>query len=306
MNKAQKKEILGKLAAKLKEKGVGAAEVRALQASFTEVVKALNERLATQVLTKVETEVVVSNLADVVTDLRKNGMPITNLKDFPKELGVKLLEKPEWYKAPSDEVTIKNPEVTVKGIVKIEPQDQSGMMSFLADAFGALIGFLGKLATKTFTVTHEAGDYLKPQLVVLFDARTGTAVDLEKLFNVTSIVQPPSISLAAGGATAISFKGSSGITGGNLTIATAGTRQQLPNIPCRAVIIQADEGNSLLNASTSVAVVVGDSSVVAASGSRKGYAIYATQSETFNVANANMLYVDTTDNNAKLSYIILQ
>lgn len=92
-------------------------------------------------------------------------------------------------------------------------------------------------------------------------------------------------------------------TGGTVTVTTAGTRVQLPNIRCKKVIIQAHETNgNLVNGGT---IVIGGSDVVAASATRNGYAIYATQSQIFELTNLNLLYIDSTDDLAKVTYIIL-
>lgn len=88
---------------------------------------------------------------------------------------------------------------------------------------------------------------------------------------------------------------------GTVTVTTAGTRVQLPNVPCKKVLIQCHESNGSL--SNGGSVTIGGSGVVAALVSRRGYTIYPTQSQEFLVTNLNKLYVDSLDNGAKITYI---
>lgn len=88
------------------------------------------------------------------------------------------------------------------------------------------------------------------------------------------------------------------------TVTTAGTPVQLSasSVPCKRVWIQAYESNGLLNGAATVVVCVGNATVVAAAGSRTGRALTPTEGDWFEVSNLNLLYIDATDNLAKVSY----
>ena len=90
--------------------------------------------------------------------------------------------------------------------------------------------------------------------------------------------------------------GNSSAGSGNQTIVTAGTAVQLESdTSCVRVFVQALETNSGV-------VVVGDSNVDAAEGSRRGLALYAGQGDWFNVSNLNLLYIDSTQSGDKVHY----
>lgn len=91
-----------------------------------------------------------------------------------------------------------------------------------------------------------------------------------------------------------------GVGTGTTTVTTAGTRVQLPNIPCKRVRIQSHAGNGDLT--NGGLIVVGDANVVAAVSGRRGSAYYATQGDWFNVKNLNQLWVDSMDNLAIIIY----
>ena len=82
---------------------------------------------------------------------------------------------------------------------------------------------------------------------------------------------------------------------GTATVTTAGTRVQLPDVSCKRVFIQAHESNA-------GTIVVGGSTVVAALSGRRGFALYSTQGEWFNVNNLSLLWIDATANNDKINY----
>ena len=94
----------------------------------------------------------------------------------------------------------------------------------------------------------------------------------------------------------------SSVSDGTQTVTTLGTRVQLSasSVPCKRVWVQSYESNgSLTNGGL---VVVGGSGVVAASGTRNGYALYPTQGAWFEVNNLNLLYIDSVDNGANVAY----
>jgi len=90
---------------------------------------------------------------------------------------------------------------------------------------------------------------------------------------------------------------SSTVGSGTTTIASLGVAVQVSatSVACRRVWVGAHESNT-------GTVVVGDSNVVAASVGRRGSPLYPTQGDYFNIANLNLLYVDSTANGDKINY----
>ena len=91
--------------------------------------------------------------------------------------------------------------------------------------------------------------------------------------------------------------GSPTITANVLNVTTAGARVQLPNVNCKEVTIIAKSGNS----STS-SIYLGGSNV---SSSVYGAALGPKDSITLKVSNANILWIDASENGIGISYIIL-
>lgn len=92
------------------------------------------------------------------------------------------------------------------------------------------------------------------------------------------------------------------IVSGTKTVTTAGTAVQITatSTPTGIVWVAADLGNTN-------PVVVGDSSVVAASGSMQGIVLTpGNNSIPVNVNNLNLLWVDSQTNGDKLTYSYLQ
>lgn len=88
---------------------------------------------------------------------------------------------------------------------------------------------------------------------------------------------------------------SSSVGDGTTTVTTAGTRVNLPNVAVKKVVIQAHETNL-------GTIVVGGATCVAATSGRRGTALFATQSQVFEVNNLNLLYIDSTSNGDKINY----
>jgi len=196
------------------------------------------------------------------------------------------------------------PSVKIEGAVEVRTSQKelAQMMSFQTSLTKTFVQFLSKLFTATIKVTQADEDYRKPQSIVIIDPQTGLPADLDTIFQPRILSQGMNISVGSGGASLITVKGSASLRGQTVTITTAGTRVQLPNLPCRSLLLQAHEGNASIGSGG--VVVVGASDVVAASGSRNGIAIYATNSQRFDVGNANMLYVDATENGCKVTFTI--
>lgn len=96
----------------------------------------------------------------------------------------------------------------------------------------------------------------------------------------------------------VTLEGNTAVGDGRQSVTTAGSRVQLStsSVACKRVVVQALETNT-------GTVVVGGATVVAAAGSRQGYAIYPTQSVLLTVSNLNLIYLDSTANGDVVHYI---
>lgn len=83
---------------------------------------------------------------------------------------------------------------------------------------------------------------------------------------------------------------------GSLTITTAGTRVQLPNISCKVLTIQASETNTEM-------IVLGGTLVVANKNTRKGIFLTPTQSISVNPQNLNQYYIDAVSSGDSINYV---
>lgn len=110
-----------------------------------------------------------------------------------------------------------------------------------------------------------------------------------------TVVQPVGSSLHTVVDQTPSPLGNGAVISGTVTIITAGTAVQLPNISCKRVRITAHEGNGGV-------VLVGDSSVVAALVGRTGIPYFPTQGDWHNVSNLNLLFIDSTASGDKITY----
>jgi hypothetical protein len=91
----------------------------------------------------------------------------------------------------------------------------------------------------------------------------------------------------------VSVVGSSINVSNVLNVTIAGTRVQLPDISCREITIIARSNNTGI-------IYVGDSLV---SSSRFGIELSAKEKITFNVANANQIWIDASVSGEGISYI---
>jgi hypothetical protein len=89
--------------------------------------------------------------------------------------------------------------------------------------------------------------------------------------------------------------GSAQITANVLNVPTAGTRVQLPNIPCREVTVIAKRANT-------GSIFVGGATV---SATVYGSDMSARDSFTFRVSNANMIWIDASISGEGISYVAL-
>lgn len=125
-------------------------------------------------------------------------------------------------------------------------------------------------------------------------------IELDKNVNTNKITVPVTMYDSNGNVVSPATSGSTSFGNGSATITTAGTRIQLPSQACKSILIQSHESNG--NLTNGGAVVIGGSTVVASLSTRSGYAIYPTQSQSFNISNLNQIYIDSVDNNAIVTY----
>lgn len=249
--------------------------------------KALMEELAgvlsKSFVTKVEPEVRVINQEDaskaLIAYLQKNGLQI---------------EKPKWWKP----VKINIPD-------RIKADIDSSVIiaigSILATFLGELMRGLIQLSAKTFTMRLTPEHYVTPQQVVLINPRTGQPMAPEDMGS--GIINVAPAYAASGGPTHVGIRGSTHITDGTVTVAVAGTRQQLPDVPCARVFVQAHPANGELDPPNGATVVIGGDSVIADASTRRGLALFSTQWQEFRVDNLKRLYIDATFAGAKINYI---
>lgn len=86
-----------------------------------------------------------------------------------------------------------------------------------------------------------------------------------------------------------------GVGDGNGYVDVAGIPEQLPDVTCKRVFIQAHTNNE-------DAIAIGSASVVAALDGRKGLILESSQGEWFNVNNLNLLYIDAVTAGFKYHY----
>jgi len=227
---------------------------------------------------------------------RIENLKIPEYLKFPKTIKI---EKPDWWKEP--QVIVKPPEVEVKvPEIKI-PEIKVPITEVDLKALGELPKAIKEAILRTDR---------EPLPVVLIDPERMTKYRAE----MTAIARAPENIRAKGntskngtgtdyyllldedGHLQVDVLSGGGVGDGTLTISTAGTRVQLPNISCKKVFIQAHESNT-------GTIVVGGSTCVAALEGRRGIALYPSQGQWFEVNNLNLLYVDATDNNDKITYI---
>lgn len=285
MNKKpiDKKAVLQKLAARLKGKnGATPDELKALNGRFDVLVKALSERLTTQIITKVGPSVIVDNLEKEFLALREKGLPISNIKDLSINIG--SITKPEWYKEAPEEVSI-------KGSVRVEPQDQTDVMKFVTDVAASLVEFFGKLAAGTFRTRMSDEDFLKPQTFALYNPYTKKYVDPERLLNIINVNQGGVSSFGGGSG---GYQPSGFLGSGQATVTTAGTRVQLPPATGISVTVKAKAGNA-------GSVFVGGPNVSAST----GFILAAGESASFDVSNLSLVWLDAATNGDGVSYLYI-
>jgi hypothetical protein len=89
--------------------------------------------------------------------------------------------------------------------------------------------------------------------------------------------------------------GSESIVGNLLSVTTAGTAVQFPNIPCRKLLIIARRANTGY-------IYIGGSTVTS---SAYGAELLSRDSIQLEVSNANLIYINSTVNGEGVSYIAI-
>ncbi len=160
--------------------GESNADIVRLEKKFDAVLKLMNERMATQLLTKIEKHVMVDNLDKALAEVTK---AIEKHKTIiPKSIEVVQNERPKWYKDPlphPKSIKVDNT-VEVKGRVKSDI-DWGAFGSVINIAFQGLFEFLNKYAQKTFRIMPAKEHYTTPQMVVITDPKTGRPMSLKDI-----------------------------------------------------------------------------------------------------------------------------
>lgn len=226
---------------------------------------------------------------------------VVNPTEFPKEMNVSNLPK---------EIGVNNFPDSFKAEVDFPDEYRVRGWKSLVSEIGLVKAFLRVISKKFESVDFSKLKAVVSGRVAITNKEASEAIpvrlvsaDLQRFYDAMFSV------LGSGGPiasdetlseilVAIQALGSTGATSvgdGTATVTTAGTRVQLPSQACKKVIIQTLETNTGI-------IVVGGSTVVAAAGSRRGVALFATQSQAFEVSNLDLLYIDSTVNGEKINF----
>jgi hypothetical protein len=194
-------------------------------------------------------------------------------------------------------VEIQNPTTEIKAEIVNFPEQKAdtSVVETILFTFTEMVRFLTASFKKVFKVRLEADHYKTPQMVVLYDARTKKPANLEEL-GFGAISMSRIFSSGGGGPSSIAIRGANGVGDSTITLATAGTRQQLPDINCSRVYVQA----SMENVGE---VVIGGDTVVASAGTRRGLMLSSTQWAEFKVDKLSRLWIDGTSTGDKITLV---
>lgn len=227
-------------------------------------------------------------MEDVLLELKKEIRESKRLD--MKEL---IKEAPDWYKNAPDEVSIKNEVVVLRNQVE-RKEDVGILQALLGTFFSSIVDFFSKLQKSTYTARMIPEHYATPQSFIMIDPTTMKPLDPKNIgFGTMQQVYNTSL---AGRASEVGIKGANTIGDGQATVATAGTRFQLPDVACSRVLIQAHPDNT-------GDMVVGGAAVVANSATRRGLALFSSQWSEFSVNNLSKLWIDSTASGDKINYI---
>lgn len=295
--KALREKFLTLLRENVGGKGASEKEIAVLNRKFDDVLKIFNDAITTQVITKVSPEVTITNLEKQLKHaFGEKSVLVTALTSEFEKLSKALTEKPDWYVAPHKSVKIEGPvESVVKGPIQVV-KDDSTVIAALAAMFQSLMEGLKVLANRTVKIMPIAESYTIPQYVMLVDPANGAPVRPEEIGKTPVAGGMGTAIAASGGPTHVGARGADAFNDGQQTVTTAGTRVQLADdAECFQVTIQAHPDNA-------GDIVVGGASVVAASGTRRGLALFGSQWHTFKVSNLNQIWLDATSDGDKVNY----
>lgn len=116
------------------------------------------------------------------------------------------------------------------------------------------------------------------------------------VFLITASVKALAVSQVDSNGNPVTPVGSATTVGdGRKIVTAAGTAENFASQACKYVIIVGLPGNTN-------GVVIGGSTVVAATGTRRGVVLYAEQSQRFDVTNMNLLWIDSITNGEGVAF----
>ena len=167
--------------------------------------------------------------------------------------------------------------------IKVVQVDQAGAFLTgnavtIADNGNAVEGALADAAI----ITNAPGSISGKLRGIVSLLAAGIAVTLGST-TLTATVQPAGVAA---------------VVSGRQVVTTAGTAVQLSAQACKSVALTAAAANTGV-------VVLGDSTVVAAAGTRKGLPLAAGDTAITSVSNMNLLWMDSTVNGEGVSWLVL-
>lgn len=259
--------------------------------------KELSQRISTQVINQVPSELVIKNLNDELLTFAKQFALLNEkgAQDISAAIIKSVNARPEWADNLVKKLNEKH-DVEVKNIVKVK--EDGTIAGTLTALFASLAGLLVRLANRTVSIMGKPEHYTTPQFVMIVDPASGRPVRPDEIgkapipgagFGGTAIA-------ASGGPTHVGARGANSFNDGQKAVTTAGTPVQLAaDTECSRVVIQAHPANV-------GDIVIGGASVVAASGTRRGLSLYGSQWAEFKVANLNQIWLDATSDGDKVNY----
>lgn len=263
--------------------------------------KKINQKQSKNIIVNesiVKNEISLENLQKCLTEIFvKHSKEINSIVDktlkqqteeFKKnqELLIKILIKNNIYNSKKEFIYSKSE--------KQKKEDISTISSLATVFLESIISFFTKLQRLTHSVKLNPEHYGTPQAVILIDPRTMKSLDPKEI-GLGTMQQVINQSMA-GRSSEVAIRGANTINDGQVSIPTAGTRVQLPDVPCSKVYIQSHPSNT-------GEIVVGGANVIAESVNRRGLAIFSSQWTELSVNNLNKIYIDGTIDNDKINYI---
>lgn len=213
------------------------ADIKTLDKKFDKVLKALSEKLTTQIITRVAPDIEVVNLekeiSRVVEELKNSNETFKQIIKTNQEVS----ELPRM-------VEIKN--------FKEFKQDNSSIVTALSSFFSGMVEFFTKLArTNTYKVMPDEKCFTTPQMVIVVDPRTMKPVSPKDFGG-----EPANIHVSTGSA---SGGGSGGGTASEVKLKDSGGNIIDPATETTLALISGDLGD------TADAEATGDGTLIAIS-----------------------------------------